>query len=65
MRASHFGGNALSDTNAGRRLSNRLTLFQDGSDHFRPTTGMSPVGQRVMLSARNEGPLAPPIQKSG
>jgi hypothetical protein len=45
MRASHFAGDALPDTNAGRRLSNRLAFFQDGADHFRPTTGMSPVVQ--------------------
>jgi hypothetical protein len=54
MRASHFGGNALSDTNAGRRLSNRLALFQDGSDHFRPTTGMSPVGQTMTVLLLHE-----------
>jgi hypothetical protein len=51
MRASHFAGDALSDTNADRRLSNRLAFFQDGVDHFCPTTGMSPVGQELRSCA--------------
>jgi hypothetical protein len=27
-----------------------LALFQDGSDHFRPTTGISPVGHGLPFS---------------
>jgi hypothetical protein len=34
-----------------------LALFQDGSDHFRPTTGRSPVGQTFTFPLLNERQL--------